>query len=86
MIVYSIDVYSKTDELFVYEIIISQQNVAALYDIMGISDEDKVDFSYGIGVYNINKTQVYLLEKLIGRSFYSEDLTFQISGGEILQN
>lgn len=83
MIVYSIDVYSKSDELFLYEIIISQRNVAALYDIMGISDEDKTDLSYGIGVYNINKTQAHLLEELIGRSFYSEDLIFQLSGGKI---
>ncbi|MFJ5854546.1 hypothetical protein ACIQCT_16660 [Enterobacter cancerogenus] len=83
MIVYSIDVYSKIDELLLYEIIISQRNVAALYDIMGISDEDEVDFSYGIGVYNINEKQAHLLEKLIGRSFYSEDLIFQLSGGKI---
>lgn len=81
MIVYSIDVYSKTDEPLLYEIIISQRNVAALYDIMGISDE--ADFSYGIGVYNINEKQAHLLEKLIGRSFYSEDLIFQLSGGKI---
>ncbi|MGX5087542.1 DUF7683 domain-containing protein [Enterobacter sp. UPMP2052] len=83
MIVYSIDIYSKTDELLLYEIIISQRNVAALYDIMGISDEDEADFSYGIGVYNINEKQAHLLEKLIGRSFYSEDLIFQLSGGKI---
>lgn len=83
MIVYSIDVYSKTDELLLYEIIISQRNVAALYDIMDISDEDEADFSYGIGVYNINEKQAHLLEKLIGRSFYSEDLIFQLSGGKI---
>lgn len=81
MIVYSIDIYSKTDKLLLYEIIISQRNVAALYDIMGISDE--ADFSYGIGVYNINEKQAHLLEKLIGRSFYSEDLIFQLSGGKI---
>ena len=79
MIVYSIDVYSKTDEPLLYEIIISQRNVAALYDIMGISDEDEADFSYGIGVYNINEKQAHL----IGRSFYSEDLIFQLSGGKI---
>lgn len=83
MIVYSIDVYSKIDELLLYEIIISQRNVAALYDIMGISDKDEADFSYGIGVYNINEKQAHLLEKLIGRSFYSEDLIFQLSGGKI---
>ncbi len=85
MIVYSIDVYSKTDELLLYEIIISQRNVAALYDIMGISDEDEdeADFSYGIGVYNINEKQAHLLEKLIGKIFYSDDLIFQLSGGEL---
>ena len=83
MIVYSIDVYSKTDELLLYEIIISQRNVAALYDIMGISDEDEADFSYGIGGYNINKKQAHLLEKLIGKIFDSDDLIFQLSGGEL---
>jgi hypothetical protein len=83
MIVYSIDVYSKTDEFLLYEIIISQRNVAAPYGIMGISDEDEADFSYGIDVYNINEKQAHLLEKLIGRSFYSEDLIFQLSGGKI---
>lgn len=83
MIVYSIDVYSKTDELLLYEIIISQRNVAALYDIMGISEEDEADFSYGIGVYNINEKEAHLLEKLIGKTFYSDDLIFQLSGGEL---
>lgn len=83
MIVYSIDVYSKTDELLLYEIIISQRNVAALYDIMGISDEDEADFKYGIGVYSINEKQAHLLEKLIGKTFYSDDLIFQLSGGEL---
>lgn len=85
MIVYSIDVYSKTDELLLYEIIISQRNVAALYDIMGISDEDEdeADFTYGIGVYNINEKQAHLLEKLIGKTFYSDDLIFQLSGGDL---
>lgn len=83
MIVYSIDVYSKTNELLLYEIIISQRNVAALYDIMGISGEDEADFSYGIGVYNINEKQAHLLEMLIGKTFYSDDLIFQLSGGEL---
>ncbi|EOC3628596.1 TPA: hypothetical protein N5K79_004577 [Enterobacter hormaechei subsp. steigerwaltii] len=83
MIVYSIDVYSKTDELLLYEIIISQRNVAALYDIMGISDEDEADFTYGIDVYNINEKQAHLLEKLIGKTFYSDDLIFQLSGGDL---
>lgn len=83
MIVYSIDVYSKTNDLLLYEIIISQRNVAALYDIMGISEEDEADFSYGIGVYNINEKQAHLLEMLIGKTFYSDDLIFQLSGGEL---
>ncbi|MBS3049681.1 DUF7683 domain-containing protein [Enterobacter mori] len=83
MIVYSIDVYNKTDELLLYEIVISQRNLAELLQVMGISDEDKDDFTHGIGVYNINERQAHLLEKIIGRTFYSNDLIFQLSGGEL---
>lgn len=50
---------------------------------MGLNAEDKADFMHGIGVYNINKEQAILLEVLLGRTFYSSDLTLQLSAGEI---
>ncbi|EOI2494076.1 MULTISPECIES: hypothetical protein [Enterobacter] len=83
MIVYTIDAYSKTDENLLFEIDIPHQYLNDLCMIMGMNAEDRSDFSYGIGVYNINEHQAHLLERLLGRTFYSNDLTFQLSGGEI---
>jgi hypothetical protein len=51
--------------------------------IMGMNAEDRSDFSHGIGVYNIDEHQAHRLESLLGKKFYSDDLTFQLSGGEI---
>ncbi|HGA2726965.1 TPA: hypothetical protein ACIR07_003041 [Enterobacter hormaechei] len=83
MIVYTIDAYSKTDEDLLFEIEIPHQNLNDLCMIMGMNAEDRSDFSHGIGVYNINENQAHLLESLLGKKFYSDDLTFQLSGGEI---
>lgn len=83
MIVYTIDAYSKTDENLLFEIEIPHQKVNDLCMIMGMNAEDRSDFSHGIGVYNINEHQAHLLEKFLGKTFYSDDLTFQLSGGEI---
>lgn len=83
MIVYTIDAYSKTDENLLFEIEIPSQNLNDLCMIMGMNAEDRNDFSHGIGVYNINEHQAHILESLLGKIFYSDDLTFQLSGGEI---
>lgn len=83
MIVYTIDAYSKVDENLLFEIDIPEKNANTLAEIMGLDAEDKADFMYGIGVYNINKEQAILLEVLLGRTFYSSDLTLQLSAGEI---
>ncbi|KAE9790000.1 hypothetical protein GP662_30315 [Escherichia coli] len=83
MIIYTIDAYSKTDENLLFEIEIPHQNLNDLCRIMGMNAEDRGDFSHGIGVYNINEHQAHLLESLLGITFYSDDLTFQLSGGEI---
>ena len=82
MIIYTIDAYSKADEELLFEIEVPKNNFNKLAEIMGLNDEDKAEFSHGIGVYNINKEQALLLEKLIGREFYSSELTLQLSGGE----
>ena len=83
MIVYTIDAYSKTDENLLFEIEVPHHYLNDLCMIMGMNAEDRSDFSYGIGVYNINEHQAHLLESLFGKTFYSDDLTFQLSGGEI---
>ncbi len=83
MIVYTIDAYSKVDENLLFEINIPEKNANTLAEIMGLNAEDKADFMHGIGVYNINKEQAILLEVLLGRTFYSSDLTLQLSAGEI---
>ncbi|BBV74494.1 hypothetical protein [Klebsiella electrica] len=83
MIVYTIDAYSKVDENLLFEIDIPEKNANTLAEIMGLNAEDKADFMHGIGVYNINKEQAILLEVLLGRTFYSSDLTLQLSAGEI---
>ncbi|MGS3448649.1 hypothetical protein GR294_20100 [Raoultella sp. Lac2] len=83
MIVYTIDAYSKVDENLLFEIDIPEKNANKLAEIMGLNAEDKADFMHGIGVYNINKEQAILLEVLLGRTFYSSDLTLQLSAGEI---
>lgn len=82
MIIYTIDAYSKADEELLFEIEVPENNFDKLSEIMELDDEDKADFSHGIGVYDINKKQALLLEKLVGREFYSGELTLQLSGGE----
>ncbi|ATA23806.1 hypothetical protein BIY26_03875 [Brenneria goodwinii] len=83
MIIYTIDAYSKTDEDLLFEVDIPADKLAEVAQIMGWSEEDKTEFSLGIGVYNINKNQALCLEKLLDKKFYSSDLTLQLSGGSI---
>ncbi|MBE3489239.1 hypothetical protein IM284_04395 [Enterobacter cloacae complex sp. P12RS] len=52
-------------------------------DILGLNARDREEFMCGIGVYNLTKNQVHEFELLVGKTFYSDDVTLQISGGEI---
>lgn len=82
MITYSIDAYSKTTENLIFEVPISKDKFTDIVQIMGLSEEDKIEFSHGIGVFNIDKQQAKMLEALLGLTFYSDDLALQLSGGE----
>ncbi|MFI8415841.1 DUF7683 domain-containing protein [Serratia sp. NPDC078593] len=82
-IIYTIDVYRKVDEELLFEIEIPENQLSGVAEIMGWSEEDKIEFSLGIGVYNLNEDQAVKLEDLLCKKFYSSDNTFQISGGSI---
>lgn len=83
MVIYSIDAYSKKNEDLLFELEIPKEKLKELARIMEWSEEDENEFSYGIGVFNINKKQAKLLEQLIGKEFYSDEITLQLSAGEI---
>lgn len=83
MIVYTIDAYSKKDEELLFEINIPANILEGVAKIMEWSEEDKIEFLLGIGVYNVNEYQAIRLEELLGKKFYSIDLTLQISGGSV---
>jgi len=82
-IAYTIDVYSKVDETLLLEIEIPENKLSNVAEIMGWSEEDKKEFSLGIGVYNINEKQAIKLECLLCKRFYSSDKSLQISGGSV---
>lgn len=83
MIIYTIDVYSKKNEDLLFEVEVPTNKLTEIAEIMGWNEEDKLEFSLGIGVYNINENQAIRLEKLLGKEFYSTNITLQLSGGSI---
>lgn len=83
MVTYSIDAYRKINEDLLFELEIPKEKIKELARIMEWNEEDENEFSLGIGVYNINKKQAKSLERLIGKEFYSDELTLQLSAGEV---
>ena len=82
-IIYTIDVYSKETEDLLSEIELPPEKANEMADILGLKLTDREEFMCGIGVYNLTKKQEIQLEFLVGRKFFSDDVTLQISGGEI---
>lgn len=83
MIVYTIDMYSKKTEDLISEIEIPSEKADEIIDILGLNAEDHDEFIQGIGVYHLNKNQAFQLEFIVGKSFYSDDVILQVSGGEV---
>jgi len=82
-VIYTIDVYSKETEDLLSEIELPPEKSNEMADILGLKLTDREEFMCGIGVYNLTKKQALQLEMLVGRKFFSDDVTLQISGGEI---
>lgn len=82
-IVYTIDVYSKETEALLSEIEVPPEKATEMVDILGLNANDREEFVCGIGVYNLTKSQALQFEFLVGKTFYSDDVTLQISAGEI---
>lgn len=83
MIVYTIDMYNKETEDLISEIEIPSEKADEIIDILKLNAADRKEFMQGIGVYNLNKNQALQLELIVGKSFYSDDVILQISGGEV---
>ncbi|WP_457921992.1 DUF7683 domain-containing protein [Enterobacter bugandensis] len=77
------DIYSKEAEILLFEIEIPSEKAHVMADILGLNARDREEFMCGIGVYNLTKNQAHEFELLVGKTFYSDDVTLQISGGEI---
>lgn len=75
--------YSKETEDLISEIEIPSEKADEIIDILGLNAEDHDEFIQGIGVYHLNKNQAFQLEFIVGKSFYSDDVILQVSGGEV---
>ncbi|HDV8500248.1 TPA: hypothetical protein QIT10_001954 [Enterobacter bugandensis] len=82
-IVYTIDVYSKEMQVLLSEIEVPPEKATEMANILGLNANDREEFARGIGVYQLTKKQAHQIELLVGKTFYSDDVTLQISGGEI---
>ncbi|MBM7013670.1 hypothetical protein JTL32_04750 [Enterobacter cloacae] len=82
-ILYTIDIYSKETEDLLSEIEVPPEKAHEMADILGLNAKDREEFACGVGVYNLTKNQALQFELLLGKRFFSDDVTLQVSGGGI---
>ncbi|WP_457591984.1 DUF7683 domain-containing protein [Kluyvera ascorbata] len=82
MIIYSVEVFEKQNEMLVLEIDIPLDKLKSVANIMEWNAEDEDAFVKGVAGFNVSKVQALELENLLGEKFYSEDVIVQIAGGE----
>ena len=81
--IYTVDVFNRTDELLDFEIEIPKEKLRDISMVMKWSASDYNDFFAGLGGLDFTEEQVKAIENILNKHFFRDDLDFQISSGEI---
>ena len=83
-IVYTIEAFNKSDEFIAFDIEVPKDNLDSLKSIMNWDTNEFDSFLYEGRVYDLTVDQVMLIEKALGKLFYSDLCDFQIGAWDKL--
>ena len=79
---YTVEAYNKSDEFLAFEVEIPKDKLEFLKEIMNWDDDEFESFLDTGWGYDLTIEQVKLMERVLGKQFYSDLYDFQLGGWE----